>query len=329
MADHPIRRSRPTFSIVIETANLETADAALLFRSLDSIAAQDPSPEAANECIVLDGGHADSQTIQQILDRYPFLRIRRIDSGTTYGDQKAVAVEETTGELIVFADSDCTYTAGWLASYLDAAAENPSLGVFAGETSLLVHGPYTLAMAFVFFFPRPTGDVGIHPARGFYGNNAAFRRNVLLECPFPRGLPVYRGQNVIYSRYLRRAGLAIARVPASLSWHAPPAGVVAAIQRLFLTGRDTPRLRTIDLPDSDAPYQGDFEPYHHPGGRFRKVWIRLQQVARQQPAMLLWLPLAAPVAAACILAFFAGVGAELFSAKWRSLPSHSRSRHPA
>ena len=300
----------PSFSIVIETANLATADPRRLTASLDSLARQDPSPAQAREVILLDAGEAPRELLNSLRVRYPWLSLRGIAAGTDYGDQKALAVSLGSGEIIVFADSDCHYEPGCLASFLETFRARPDVQVLAGETAVAISGPFTLAMALVFFFPRFSCQSEIAPARGFYGNNVAFRRDVFPVCPFPSGLPIYRGQNVIYSRMLRRAGVSLWREPRARSVHSPPEGVWAAIRRFFLTGRDTPRLARLMPTAADAPFEGDYEPYDFPGGRVRKVLKRVRDIGRQQPLRLLLLPLAVPIAVSCVASFFAGVAAE-------------------
>ena len=72
----------------------------------------------------------------------------------------------------------------------------------------------------------------------------------------------------------------------------------------FWTGRDTLRFDRLAAPRD--PFSGDYEPYGPPRGRAGKLVLRLRDIARQQPAMLGWLPVAAPIAGAVFTAFFAG-----------------------
>lgn len=312
----------PPFSIVIETANLQTADPQRLLASLESIATQVPSPALAQAVVILDSSEAPPALLKELQGRYPWISIERIPEGTDYGDQKALAMASSSGEVTIFADSDCLYEPGWLDSYLATFAARPDVGVLAGETAVVIRGPFTLAMALIFFFPRFSYETEISPARGFFGNNVAFRRDVFERCPFPSGLPIYRGQNVIYSRSLREVGIGIWRQPRARSQHAPPEGILTAIRRFFWTGRDTPRLARLGSAPADAPFQGDFEPYDRPGARVRKVTERVRNIARQQPGMFLLLPLALPIALACVASFFVGVAVE------RTWPSAANARMP-
>lgn len=300
----------PSFSIVVETANLNSVDHKRLAASLDSIACQVPSPALAREVVLLDSGEAPPALLETLGARYPWISIQRIPDGTDYGDQKSLSAAFASGDVLVFADSDCLYQPEWLASFLETFAARPDVEVLAGETAVAITGPFTLAMALIFFFPRFSYNAAISPSRGFFGNNVAFRRDLLVRCPFPSGLPIYRGQNVLYSRLLHAAGITIWRQPRARSVHSPPEGMWIALRRFFWTGRDSPRLaRMVPVPP-DAPFQGDFEPYHREGGRVRKVIERIRAISRQQPYMLLLLPVALPVAAACVAAFFLGLALE-------------------
>src|SRR5688572_13374025 len=98
--------SLPSFSIVVETANLQMADHDRLMASLDSIASQSPSPALAREVVILDSGEAPQPLLEAARARYPWIRVERIPAGTDYGNQKAMAVAFASGEVLIFADSD-------------------------------------------------------------------------------------------------------------------------------------------------------------------------------------------------------------------------------
>jgi glycosyltransferase involved in cell wall biosynthesis len=304
-------RHLPSFSIVIETANLATADSERLISSLDTIARQTLAPATAREVVVLDSGEAPPGMLEALRARYPWIQLQRIAEGTDYGDQKAMSLSFVTGEVVVFADSDCLYEPSWLASMLEAFANHPEREAVAGETTVAITGPFTLAMGVVFFFPRFSYDTAVQPARGFYGNNVAIRRDLLQRVVFPSGLSMFRGQNVIYSRVLLEHGVQIWRQPRARALHSPPEGLRIALLRFYWTGRDSPRLTQVGPQNPEAPFQGDYEPYHRTGGRARKVIERVRAIARQQPLLaLVCLPVALPIAAACVASFFCGAAEE-------------------
>ncbi|HEV2689239.1 MAG TPA: glycosyltransferase family A protein [Bryobacteraceae bacterium] len=308
---------------MIETANLEMAAHQRLIASLDSIARQSLSPTLARAVVLLDSGEAAPALLEMLRSRYPWISIQSIPSGTDYGDQKSMAVGFASGEIVVFADSDCVYESDWLRSFVQAFAMRPDIDVLAGETTVAITGSFTLAMALVFFFPRFSFETEVAQAHGFYGNNVAFRRDVFSLCPFPSGLPVHRGQNVVYSRSLHAAGIPIWRHPRARALHSPPEGMWQALRRFFWSGQDTPRIARLATPPPDAPFQGDCEPHHRDGRRIRKVTERVRAIYRQQPHMLLLLPVALPIALACTAAFFLGVAVE------RLKPSTEAGRTPS
>lgn len=296
--------SLPSFSILVETSNLRLADAARLRVALASIAAQTPSPAQADEVVLLEDGSLPPELLAEVSRQHPWLSLRRIPAGLSYGDHKAISTTAPRSEVVVVADPDCTYQPGWLGALLGTFAGDPGVGAVAGETTIAITGPFTLAAALFFFFPRFSGETIAAPARGFYLNNVAFRRDVVQRHPIPLGLPVRGGQNVLYSRMLDAAGVRLARQPRARALHAPPEDLWMAVRILFWTGRDTMRFDRL-APPRDR-WAGDYEPYGPPRGRVGKVLLRLRDVARQQPAMLAWLPVAAPILALVFGAFFAG-----------------------
>lgn len=294
----------PSFSLIIETANLRLAHVDRLRDALASIAKQEPSPRDAEQVVLLEDGELPEDLLTDLRVTYPWLTTRRIPPGLGYGDQKAISTELAQSDIVVVADPDCIYEPGWLGAILDAFTADPSAGAVAGETTIDVTGPFTLAAALFYFFPRFSMETEVSPARGFYLNNVAFRRAVVREHPIPVGLPVQRGQNVIYSRILDEAGVAIRRQPRARAYHAPPEDLAMAIRVLFWTGRDTPRFDRLASPRE--PFSGDYEPYGLPRGRLGKIVERLRTLARHEPAQLAWLPLALPIAALVWTSFFAG-----------------------
>ena len=236
--------------------------------------------------------------------RFTWLDVRRVEPGLTYGDQKAVATRLSHTDILVYADSDCVYEPGWLAALLETFREEPEAGAVAGETTIAIRGPFTLATALFYFFPRFSAEDRAAPARGFYFNNVAFRRGAVRAHPVPFGLPLRRGQNVIYSRILAAGGVPMLRQPRARALHAPPEGLGMALWVLFSVGRDTARLDEIEAPID--PFSGDYEPYGPPTGRMGKIIGRLRGIVKEEPRVLGWLPLALPVVALAFGAFALG-----------------------
>lgn len=298
----------PSFSIYIETANLRLAKLGRLRTALESISRQKPSPHSADEVALLEDGNLPEAVLEELCKEFSWLKTYRIPEGQTYGDQKALGANNLESEVIVFADPDCIYRQGWLFSLLRTFAEYPEVGAVAGETTILITGPFTLSAALFYFFPRFSGDRDPAPARGLYFNNVAIRRQTLATCPINLGLQLRGGQNVIYSRQLMAANIQILRQPLAQCEHAPPENVWMAMKILFWTGRDTARFDNIVL--AHIPFAGDYEPYNCTGGRLKKLVLRFKDISRNESAMLIWFPMAVPILCLVFGAFFVGRSVE-------------------
>ncbi|MQA28964.1 MAG: glycosyltransferase [Luteitalea sp.] len=123
---------RPTFSIVIETANLSKAELTGLQRTLESMSQQSVPMEHANAVVIVDSGDVPDEVLQQTLNVYPWIRVLRFPSSTGYEELKMEGLNGTTGNVVVFADGDCVYDNGWLEALLVPFLDD-SVSVVGGE----------------------------------------------------------------------------------------------------------------------------------------------------------------------------------------------------
>ncbi len=226
-----------TFSIILETENLETADIKGLVNSIDSLAAQTPSPDRANEVLLIDSGDTPIELLTQLQKTYHWLTVKQAPDSTQYYESKMLGALCSTGDIVVYYDSDCIYDRHWLESLL-ASFENPEIQVVSGETTTNGIGIYGTAMALCYIFPQYSGRTDLFPVSQYFLNNVAFRRSFLLENPIPVGLPFYRGNCVIHAQSLLAAGHRIWRQPKARSLHAPPNGFRHFWTRFLLIGYD-------------------------------------------------------------------------------------------
>lgn len=227
--------NKRTFSIILETENLETSDIKRLQKSIVSLAAQ--YPEQANEVLLIDSGTIPRQLLNQLQLSYPWLIIKTAPSETTYYESKMLGLEWTTGEIIVYYDSDCIYESSWLMT-LVSSFDNPDIQIVGGETTTDGVGVYGTAIALCYIFPQYSGRSDLFPVNQYFLNNVAFRRSVLETIPIPTNSPLYRGNCVIHAQTLLAAGYTIWRQPKARSLHAPPNGVEHYFKRFLLIGHD-------------------------------------------------------------------------------------------
>ena len=231
-----------TFSIILETENLETSDLLGLTRAIATLNYQVPSPQLANEVLLIESGNTPKALLTQLQATYPWLRVKTAPEDTSYYESKMLGAQWATGEIIVYYDSDCLYDRHWLSSILESF-NGPEIQVVGGETTTDGVGIYGTAMALCYIFPqysndRTSGENTLMPSSQYFLNNVAFRRSFLLDHPIPIALPLYRGNCVIHAQDLIASGHTIWRQPKARSLHASPNGFKHFITRFLLIGHD-------------------------------------------------------------------------------------------
>ena len=227
----------PSFSIILETENLKTAHLDGLVQAIASLAEQTPSPDRANEVLIITSSDTPKELLEQLRETYPWLAVKNVPDDVAYYESKMLGAHWTTGDIVVYYDSDCTYDRHWLSSIL-SSFDNPEVHVVGGETTTDGVGFYGTAMALCYIFPQYSGQTELIPASQYFFNNVAFRRSFLLNNPIPTGLPLYRGNCVIHAQKLIHAGHTIWRQPNARSLHAPPNGSRHFVGRFLLIGHD-------------------------------------------------------------------------------------------
>jgi glycosyltransferase involved in cell wall biosynthesis len=310
----------PSFSVVIETANLSLADLDGLQETLEALAAQSLPIENAREVLLADSGDVPEDILGPVLEHYPWVRLMRLPRGTGYEELKMAGANAATGEVVVFVDGDCFYERGWLEALLTPFSDSSVL-VVGGETAIDSAGPYGLAVAIVASFPASSSSPDLYPSDRYHLNNVAFRRSVLEHVPIPSRRPCYR-MSGLHAAALQAAGYTIWRQPVARARHASPNGFTHFFWRFLLVGYDgvvVPRLIAEEARSSSRPGRPEGRHYGSRSRDQRRRTLRLirfwsvQSVAkliaeiRRQPSRVLSLPLAAPIIAGAVA--LQGVGA--------------------
>lgn len=277
------------YSIIVETENLSAADADRLWACLASIETAIENYSAPNEAIVFDTGKAPADLLKKIDERFPWLKIRRAPDGQGYYDCKMYGAHMATGDVIVLADSDCQYNADWL-RYLVEPLADPHIGLVAGETGIQGSGAYALAIAMTYPFDGFSHAAAPDLANGYYANNVAFRRTLLLDVPIPDYLPAYRNACYVHGIELRHRGVKILRQPRSRASHARPENLSHFITRFFLSGTDRTVRKRCSVVD-DAPKIETSS-----GSIIGKIWRRSRRRLTNDPREWLSLPIALLIA---------------------------------
>jgi glycosyltransferase involved in cell wall biosynthesis len=309
-------KSPISFSIIIETENLASADLPGLFRSLDALESQTLSPLQANEVLMVETGDVPADLLDTIRAQYPWVSIARIDAGLEYYQAKMRGIELTTGEAVVLCDSDCVYNSEWLGAMLAPFAAD-EVQMVAGETSLEITGPYGLAMALSYIFPRYSRREQLQPTGGYFCNNVVFKRSLITQFPIPGELPLYRGNCVIHAHQLATNQHQIWQQPQARALHAPPNGFSHFVSRFLMLGYDAlcvSRLAANPMAKVDPEQATPMRPLRDLAvagmlmANQLKTWVqRLGLVLREDLRYALYLPLAVPISAAALALYGLGV----------------------
>ncbi|MGC8712490.1 MAG: glycosyltransferase family 2 protein [Leptodesmis sp.] len=314
-----------SFSVIVETENLSSAELDGLCRSLDSIAAQDLPPATAREVLILESGDVPQELIDRLSQDYSWLTIRSIEADTDYYAAKMKGVALTTGEIIVFADSDCIYEPNWLSSLLRPFSEDDSIQVVAGETRTSAAGPYALGISLTYIFPPFSEKDTLEKTSYYFCNNVAFRRQFLLQQPIPTEMAIYRGNCSIHASSFTKQGTPIWKQPQARACHAAPNGKAHFFWRYLLLGYDALmiyRLRRTDGKEAAVHPIADL--FVCLALALLKVKVALQRLITlliEQPGRLVYLPLAIPIALASLLLFWAGLAIAYFHPAYFLSPS--------
>jgi glycosyltransferase involved in cell wall biosynthesis len=283
--------SLPSFSLIIETENLATADRQGLLSSLRALDAQDPGPRSANEVLLIDSGDIPPELLDPLCAQYNWLKVHYAPPNTGYYAAKMLGAKLATGDIVVYYDSDCIYEPQWLRTLLESfETDGEAIQIVAGETRTRGVGLYGTAMALAYIFPPYSGQTQLASATQYYLNNVAFRREVLLNHPIPTDLPLYRGNCVLHAYALRRSGFTIWRQPLARATHAPPNGWSHFVWRFLLIGHDYCWQRR--LRDS-KPGQESADPVG--GGKLAIGRDRIAKMIAADKRHAFFLPLALPI----------------------------------
>ena len=292
----------PSYSVIIETANLSLADLDGLRTTLDSLAVQTLPVQNACEVLLADSGDVPPESLQQTLRTYPWVRPMGLAEGTGYEELKMAGANASSGELIVFADGDCLYERTWLEALL-APFSDPSVSIVGGETAINSAGPYGLAVAIASSFPARARSDSPYRSDRYHLNNVAFRRRVLQDVPIPSRQPCYRMSGLHAARLLAR-GYAILRLPSARTVHAAPNGFSHFVWRFLLMGFDgvvVPRLIAQESMRADRSRVQRRRTF-----RLIRFWAvqaisKVTAELRGKPWRSLELPLALPVFASAVV----------------------------
>jgi glycosyltransferase involved in cell wall biosynthesis len=160
-----------------------------------------------------------------------------VENGT-YCVQKNHGALRSSGELLIFLDSDVIPQDGWLLAMIkgfhddrvDAAVGNT-------YTDYSDDRIYSRTFALTWMFPERRAERGICLATDFYANNFAIRRSLFLERPFEDVPGFLHGAARRFVSKLEQRGIQLWEVMDAQASHPPPNGIRHFCMRALAAGR--------------------------------------------------------------------------------------------
>src|SRR5262249_9540263 len=153
-----------------------------------------------------------------------------------YTALKNAGVKRSTGDIVVFVDSDVLPENDWLQETV-RAFRDPAVQLVGGTSYIEPVSLYHRAFALTWFFPLRTPAGPLRRVPYSFANNVAGRRELLPRYPFP-DQPRFRGQGSTLAELLAADGVPIHANPNARVSHPPPNGVSHFVRRALCEGHD-------------------------------------------------------------------------------------------
>jgi Glycosyl transferase family 2 len=164
------------------------------------------------------------------------LTIAAVPPALDYYQKKNHGFTLTTGEVVVFVDSDLIPEPQWLRD-LVAPFSDFRVPIVVGRTHLETRTLYERAVALFWIFEAPDASP-LRPTRRLVSNNIAFRRTVFKYFPFP-DRPTFRGQCSELGAILESHRIVMYEQPSAAASHPAPDGFRRFAARAWHAGTDS------------------------------------------------------------------------------------------
>lgn len=230
--------NKKTFSIILETENLGMAGLEDLKDTVASLEKQTYPFKEAKEIIIIAAGHVSVDSINLLKQTYPWIKIHKVEKSLEYIESKKLGAQITTGEIVVFIDSDMIYEETWLENILKGFNDAPGATIVAGDTRIRGNSIYSNAIQLIWMMNAEKKCSHIRTANHFDLNNFGIKREIMANAPIFLGLPIYRASTVETRKQLYSLGYSAMRAPNARGYHLPPGNFVDFWYRLLVYGAD-------------------------------------------------------------------------------------------
>ena len=232
-----VGQTQPTVSVVVPTRNRAESLERML-RSLGQV----NYPRDRGEVIVVDDGSHDAtgKLVETLQAEFPFVLRYVYQAAAGVAAARNRGYHTAKGEVIVFVDDDCLFEPGWLL-HLVSGLMQPQVGAVGGPDRELGQASF-LARCIDWTVTSFVGTGNVRGGRRFRvaryyprSFNMAARRQALDKVGgFDLTLPY--GEDIDLSYRIRKAGYALACVPAAAVWHHRRASLPSFMRQIFIRG---------------------------------------------------------------------------------------------
>jgi len=223
----------PRVSVIVPTFN----DLANLLECLQSLGKQD-YPAAMTEIVVVDDGSTDG-TPEMLQREHPRARVIRTENqGAEIARNRGV--DESSGEIVAFIDSDCLAPSSWLTSIAQHLQTDDSL-VIGGR--IIHRGDFWQRLTGIADFGEFQG-LEVKEMRSLPSCNMGLARNLFQQVRFDTRLAV--NADSLFAEGLHRRGARLLFDPQVSVYHHPAVNAKALFARARRYGRSFVEARKID-----------------------------------------------------------------------------------
>jgi glycosyl transferase family 2 len=279
--------SPPSLSVVVELDNVLHGEVdraqTMLTRLLDQIRENRLEPHV--EVLVMYDETAirprdAEQIVATVARENPFVQLHAT-SGLRYFSLKNEGGRRTTGEILVFVDSDCLPEANWLRQLIEPF-DKPEVSVVTGNSYIDRDTFYAKTFAAGWYFPPRQPDGPLVTVATTFANTLAMRRHIFEKYPFPEVTSLYMGQGVTWNRTLAANDVPIFLNPKARVAHPPPVFLRSAIVNGYDTAQRTRQPGESKLQGLKQTYWG-FR--LHIGLMFRRITLGYRDVGLPRAAV--------------------------------------------
>lgn len=197
------------------------------------------------ELILVHDEDVSADALRADLAACPDLREGRLDvrllraPGAAYYEKKGLAAQFATGEVILYADSDCAYGPGWIEALTGPILRDAADLCHGATEARMAPGVIAATSALAWFFPVPDRADPLHARAGsrFFANNFAVRASAIRAVPMPR-VAGSRTTGGPFRRRMRDAGFRLVFVPEAIASHRQYDTLATLFARAWVLGCD-------------------------------------------------------------------------------------------